>query len=578
MLLSNLFMHYKAKPSIFKFLLPLFFVLLATFAATAPLFHEGLYTAHDIWHQVARLFHFTQAIRDGQFPPSWISALSLGRGYPLFYFSYHLPWLIGAPLVIMGLNEIITIKILFFISVLASGLSMYLTADQIYKHRLAAVISAIVYIWAPYHFLTLFVSASMGTAFQFALAPLLFLSIYWIGHHKPRAGIFLLAVSGALSILSHLLTFVYLLPFLIIFAVFQLTQSKSYRHGLNKFALIVAGGLIALLLSAYYLLPLYSFSSLIKAQEQGNGFSQLFMSNFVSFKQLLYSPWGFGPIVSNAKDGEISFQVGIVQWLAVIVTVVIGVLSWICQRIWKRGLPFSNPLNSTLLGFVLVFTTSILAMLSASEPVWRFLSRFIAADYPFRLLLVAVLAGSLLIGQLIAAVKPPWMVGLLCVGLLVTTWYTNRNHVRVNMYTNIPVADYVDAETTTNTFHEYLPLKADSSLFKDGYAKGIDYPNSVTVLSKDQATQSTIITINATSSGKVTLSDFGFRGQAVYVNGQTQNYEFDGSGRIVVNLPAGTHTIVRQYEQTDVQQLGIILSCIGMLAVFRIVRNQKDKK
>lgn len=146
-------------------LLSIFIVLLFSLIGLQSLFHPGLFTAHDIWHQVARIYHYYQALNDGQFPPYWIGTLAKGLGYPLFFFSYHLPWIVAFPFLKVGLDIPFTLKLLFFLAYFLSGVSMYFFTNSLFKNKLAALLSSLLYLWAPYHFLTILVIASIGTVF-----------------------------------------------------------------------------------------------------------------------------------------------------------------------------------------------------------------------------------------------------------------------------------------------------------------------------------------------------------------------------------------------------------------------------
>ena len=82
----------------------LIIILLFSVWGMKALLHPGLFTAHDIWHQVVRLYYYYQAVNDGQIPPYWISQLANSFGYPLFFFSYHMPWIIGVILTKIGFD------------------------------------------------------------------------------------------------------------------------------------------------------------------------------------------------------------------------------------------------------------------------------------------------------------------------------------------------------------------------------------------------------------------------------------------------------------------------------------------
>ena len=81
-----------------------FFVAASLFTLKS-LFQPAFFTSHDGVHQVVRLYYYDQAIRDGQIPPRFVSDLLNGYGYPLFNFSYHLPWLIALPFRFAGFSS-----------------------------------------------------------------------------------------------------------------------------------------------------------------------------------------------------------------------------------------------------------------------------------------------------------------------------------------------------------------------------------------------------------------------------------------------------------------------------------------
>ncbi|MCL4417828.1 MAG: hypothetical protein M1365_14250, partial [Actinobacteria bacterium] len=192
----------------------LIIVAIFSFLGTKALFHPGLFTAHDIWHQVVRLYYYSQGVNDGQFPPYWVSTLANGFGYPLFSFSYHLPWIISIPLLKTGFDIPGTIKSLFFLSYISSGITMYFFVSTFLKNRLAATLSSILYLWLPYHFLIIFVGGSMGIAFVFTFLPLIFLGIH-LNKEESKFGIPVLSLGVSGLILSHIMHLIFLLPIII---------------------------------------------------------------------------------------------------------------------------------------------------------------------------------------------------------------------------------------------------------------------------------------------------------------------------------------------------------------------------
>lgn len=543
-----------------------YLVLLCAFAlyATHPLYvSPDLHSAHDIWHQVARLYHYSEAVSEGSFPPTWIHTLANGYGYPLFIFSYHMPWMIGAPLVLLGLSVFTTIKTVFFLAYLAAGVGMYLYMWGQTHKKLPAAIAALAYLYAPYHFLTLYVSAAIGTAFLFAALPFIFLGIESVFAQKRMQGLLIIAVATAAAILSHLMTFIYVLGFVFLYVVYaQLANRVSKQVSLKKLwqdtGYIFLGVLLGFALSGFYIIPLFANYPYIQAQGANTGFGGLYTSNFVTVRQLLYSPWGFGPIISNAKDGEISFQVGVGQWLAVFGSVA-AVLLW---RIQKKKLASEQ----TILFLLLAFALSIFGMIDSSAFLWDFVTQYISLDYPFRLLLFAVFFGSALVGQLVYILPKKqlqWIAVFLFAAVLT---YTNRNHIRVNMYTQYPLELYIASETTTNTFHEYLPKKASGELLSVVYPVAAT-GSAVVVHNTVQTAATFLVEVELAEKQTVILQQLDYPGQTVVVNGEAVEHSVTDKGQMQVELPEGTHVIEVVFRDQNILQAGKIASVLTIFVL-----------
>lgn len=557
-------------------------ILLGLWSVQA-LFHSGLFTAHDIWHNVARFYWYTHALSQGEWLPAWIAPLAGGYGYPLFIFSYPLPWLIGFPFVALGLSLEVALKVLYGASFVASGLLMYGFAYRVFTSRLAAFVAGALFMIAPYHFLTIFVSAATGIALAYMFIPVLFWGIWEIGQEKNSRGVALLSLGLMGIITSHLILAVMLSLFALVWLLFVVLQAKRKQHVLKH---LLFGSLLGLGLAAFYLVPFASYSKLIRANDPGAGFAKLYETNFASLEQLLYSPWGFGPIISNAKDGEISLQVGVAQWLAFFVmTMILGaaMLKIEIKRHFTVVYAKINQLdqarrNKYANGQViyLLFALSVFSIWELSKPLWDVAAKVMPLDYPFRLLVVAVLFGSLLAGKLVALSHYRFMRLIIALSLVSIALYTNRNHTRVNLYTSIPIADYVQAEKTTNTMDEYLPTAADRSLTNKPY----QFIEPKHQISKTlQMLNLTSFQVEASQSGSIRLGQWAFPGQRVTLDGNEIQSLVASDGRIELELPAGAHDITISYEKTIPFTIGYVISTASFIILFCLpIMHVKRKK
>lgn len=528
-------------------------ILIFAMLGMKALLHPDLFTAHDIWHQVARIYYYYQAINDGQLPPYWISNLSLGLGYPLFFFSYHFPWIISLPFLKIGFDIPVTLKILFFISFLFSGFSMYFFAKTILKKRLAAILSSIIYMWAPYHFLAILVSASMGIAFVFIFLPLVLLGIHLTSENK-KIGISLIGVSIAGIILSHLIHLIFLMPLIISFTIWEFIRVQKILKIILFIKKLFLGLILGLLLSSFYLLPAMYYKNDTRIQLE-TGFSKLYQRNFINLTQIIYSKWGYSPIVNNAKDGEISFQLGIAQWISIIGLTLLLIFKMLSKE--------TKILSITL---VISLIINIFLMMDYSKVIWIFLEGFLTIDYPFRILMSCLFIGSISAGILIASLAKfkKLLVFLL---ILFVALFANRNHVNVNQYTQIPLSTYLASETTTNSYHEYLPIKTDPNLLNN---PGDLVYKDIIVSKFTQSSNVTSFNIYSSKDTNTSMKQFYFPGQTLYIDNKKEEYKIDNQGRINTNISSGQHKIVIKFEETKIIKFSKVLSILGLIIIIII--------
>lgn len=552
----------------------LVFAIISIFSVLGmkALFHEGLFTAHDIWHQVARLYHYYKAVGDGQFPPYWIGTLANGYGYPLFFFSYHLPWILGLPFLWLGVSIPETLKILFILSYLISGFSMYVLVNAIFKNKLSALLSAVVYLWAPYRLLTILVSAAMGTAFVFTFLPILLLGIYkTCNGRSPNKGIILTAIGLSGIALSHLFSSVALIPLSALFALWCLTLAKNKGVVVRN---LLFGLILGLGLSSFYLFPAIYYSKL--TQVATGVFSSLYQNEFVNLGQVIYSKWGYGLNKISAKEGAVPYQLGAAQWLSAVAGTTLILLSLLARRLKVKTHVFSSQkfisLAIVLLGS---FIISIFLMLDYSRPLWDFIVKFIRLDYPTMFLLPATFATAFISAVVFVSLKKP-INYLFFVLIILTAVYANRNHLRVNTYTNIPIELYIASETTTNSFHEYLPKTADTKIFRE--ENQILLPKDIKIIDSSQNTTTLLISALFDREKEAVIRHLSFPGINLYLDGQKKEINTDRLGRIKLTVPEGIHTITARFKETPLIRTSKLITIASIFIFFFLLKKTYAEK
>src|SRR5438105_15578174 len=139
----------------FNKFLPLLFVLIFSYWAIKPLFISGFFPIHDDT-QVARVFEMKKSLADGMFPARWVEDLGYGYGYPIFNFYAPLAYYVGGLFNLLGFDALTATKIMIGIGMLLAAFSMYFLAREFWG-SFGGVISGVLYAFAPYHAVQLYV-------------------------------------------------------------------------------------------------------------------------------------------------------------------------------------------------------------------------------------------------------------------------------------------------------------------------------------------------------------------------------------------------------------------------------------
>ena len=512
-------------------LIPIVVLVLLSLIVVKALFGPDYYDGHDAQAHLVRMWQYEKAVKDGQIPPKWAGDLLAGYGYPVFIFTYQLPYAIAEGFHLIGFTLPVAIKATFILSYLLSTLFMYAFAHQYFKSRLSGFISALLWSWAPYVFVKIFITASLGVVVSYTFIPLTFLCLFKL-FQKPslKQSLFLaLAVSG--WILSHLGTVIIFSPLILLFFLSNL-QGLS----LKAIKYLTLSTLLTLGFSSWYLIPLLTLNKFTHYQDFV--LSQ-YASQFVPLKRLLYSKWGTG--IPNQSNQALSQQVGLAQWLAVFATIFSFMKP--ARRVFA-----GKKFRITKSPFLLSFFISIFLMLAISQFLWDLPTPLQSVSTPWRFLSLSVFSAAVLAGYVIKNLKTHLLKLILAFLLVFLALYGNRNHLRVNEAVNYDQSFFDSYTGVATGWNEHLPI----------WVKDIprEFPASkVEVISGncqilDLITKSNLITFtaNCTEESVLKINTAFFPGWQVFINDQTitdqvkQNLD-SSNGLIQFSLSSGSHSI-----------------------------------
>ena len=495
------------------------FIILLVLALISilPLLPSGFYKSHDGELHLARIAAYTQALKQGQFPVRWASGLNYHYGYPIFNFVYPLPYLLAGGFNLAGLGLATSLKLVL-------GLSLILSA--IFMYQAAGLTAAIVYLYAPYRILNVYVRAALGEAVAFVFPPL----ILW-GYWKKNRLMMILGIAGL--ILSHNALALVFLAFL---GLLMIKKIKT---------LILPLGL-SLGLTAWFWLPSlmelkYTLAKIYLSQKD-------FHDYFVPLKNLVYMPWEF-------SGDSIPTYVGI---LGILIMILFG---W---QLWKGKI--DRWLGAVILGSWLV---SIFLCTKASLFFWKHLPLIAFFQLPWRFLSLTVLTTSLAAGLVR---RGSATIIILAIGLALPI-------LKVQNYEAVDESYFQRYPKTTTWHNEGSPVwtagEADHYPASDYEVIG---QAEVTGWQKKELKHE--FRISSQETVRFIDNTIYFPGWRVVIDGQATEIQFQDPnyrGLITFSIPQGDHKIEVIFTKTKVRLIAELISIVSFAALLLIFKRRGEK-
>ncbi len=533
-------------------------VIIFSLGTILPLFHQGLFPIHDDT-QVARVLTMSNSLRDGMIPVRWVNLLGYNYGYPIFNFYAPLAYYIGAILSLMGFGVIGGTKVMFGLGMVVAGLTMYFLASSIFSKK-AGIVASIFYLYAPYHALDLYVRGAIGELWAYALLPLPFWGLWKLYATKRFRYVILTSLGLALIIISHNLTALMVMPFLVIFAVILSTRGNKKRTiSSQMFGSIILG----VLLSGFYFLPaLLELKYTNVSEILGGGSNPL--DHFVCLSQLWQGRWGYGGSVPGCVDG-MSFILGKLHILAIVG----GLIStW---YFWSRK---EKQLFYLSLSILSCLAVSLFLTLSISQPIWKSIGVMKYFQFPWRFLVIAACTSSLLAGLVVKAVETKnatfatVLSLLLVVGVigLDTKYFKPQNFITdTSAFTQEGQIVY----SVSKISDEYLPQGIIKPKTSGQVPHTLIQPTQGTIDSVlvEASTQKKKISLVVPSQTSVKLNLAFFPAWQISLDNKHITPQVS-HGLYVLSLPKGEHQITADFVQTPVEKLGNSMTLVGICLSF----------
>ena len=209
------------------------YIFLISIIPLINLLTPGLPVTHDGLDHVARIASFYSSLSEGNIIPRWSGNINWGFGHPVLMFLYPLPSYIASFLHFIDISYINSLKLLFGISYILSGIFMYAWLRKIVSN-IPALIGATIYLFSPYRFVDLYVRGAIGEHVAFTFMPLVMLSLWYLFNTKIQKSLKVLFLNlifvpftVALLILSHNAISLLFIPYIFFYVLYLYYEKKS---------------------------------------------------------------------------------------------------------------------------------------------------------------------------------------------------------------------------------------------------------------------------------------------------------------------------------------------------------------
>ena len=532
--------------------------LLLTMSLFWPLAAAPFFTHHDDV-QVIRLYEMDKCIKDHQIPCRWVPDLGGLYGYPIFNYYAPLPYYFGELIYLLTHSLIISAKVMFAISFLGSYIFMYLLASKIWG-KLGGSLSAIFYIFAPYHALDFYVRGAMGEMWALMFFPAVFWAILKLKEKLNITNVLIFGISLGALIVSHNLSLMIFLPVILGWIFLLFWKRKNYLFlWFSIFAI-----LMGLALSAFYLLPMLVEKDLVHVDSTISGYFG-YTEHFKGFRKLfLERSWGYGASIREVPGGErdgLSYQIGWVHlagWLLALVS---------AKVFWKKN----RYVSSVIIFFSVVTLLSVFMIHPRSEFIWKAIDPLKYLQFPWRFLLLVIFFVSLMSGSFFLIdfekKKLIWILLVFTVVSLNFSYFKPNKFIQTNDQKLLTGKDW-DKQIKRSIF-DYLPIYAKEPPAElatvryqilVGDSKVFDFKEGTNWITFDIETRSHTI---------IRLSQYYFPDWKIFVDGKEAIVEYKNNslGLMTFILGKGNHSISARLHDTPVRTLANLISLISFMVV-----------
>lgn len=540
---------------------PLVLILALSVLIVWPLFIPGYFSHHDNL-QVMRIFEMRKCFTDLQIPCRWVPDMGYGNGYPLFNFYGPLPYYLGA-LASFVLGYIGAAKLLFFLPLIFGGIGMYFLGKELFG-KIPGVVSAVLYLFAPYRALDSYVRGAVGEGFALAIIPFVFYFYLKLITSKNKQYFILATITTGLFFVSHNIMTLIFAQLIIIWVLLWLYKEKWKCLKISLLSLGLAFGL-----AAFFTLPAFFEKGLVQTDALTRAELD-FRAQFVKVSQLFIDrSWNYSGSQPQSSN-TISYQIGWPHWWLVAASLIVLFLNK------KR----KDVLLFTFLFFI--FTFGVFMAHNKSAPVWEAVKILAYVQFPWRFLSIVIFSASLLGGYFASLFKEKWLkiISVIIIALtVILNWqYFRPEHFYYNLTDRQLLSGQSFIDQQKGALLDYLPktaleprqLPPTGPYVVSGEAKIENFVNKSNFWEFDVKVGKDVL---------IEVPVFDFPNWTVFANAKKIFHTNDNVlGRIGFNLPVGEYNIKGKFLNTPIRTLSNSVTIVSIFLLLGVSIYGKNRK
>lgn len=465
---------------------------------------------------------------------------NLGYGINIFY--PPLPHLLGTIFYKITNNINITIKLLQWLSIFLSGLTMYIYIKVIFKKEETALITSLFYISMPYLFTDVFTRGALNESFLFYLLPIIFLSYHYLLAKNDKLFYILFILGFTLSIYTHLVLTIYITIFSIIYLLifYKKILTKNNIIKLIKSTIIVLSitSIFWLPLVEHYLLKNYYVFSINYTKE-----------NMVHTLPLYYYFFPLN-VLSGAKN-PLKLYTNTISLFYLIFTY----LTFFKQEEAKN----------TKIIVSLIIITIISLILESTKLIWNIIPNILRnIQFSWRLSIITSFTISIISGYGINLFKHKKIPIIITIILL-----TIMNIYNIKTLPNKEYTTTLDTNCCQNNWQqEYLPISSIKRLdYLSHHSKDIISDTNIKIIENTNKTL-TFKVNNIDKLSEIELPRIYYLGYTLTKDNKKINLKQNENGLISASIKEkGLYTL--KYEKTTLNKISYIIALIGLIAFLK---------